>query len=43
MQQVKVCVLLQSSLKTRTIHDEIEADPKLAAEIDEEISKGSYY
>lgn len=33
----------RNSLKTRTIHDEIEADPKLAAEIDEEISKGSYY
>jgi hypothetical protein len=33
----------QESLNKRTIEDELRSDPKLAKEVDEEISKGSYY
>ncbi len=33
----------QEKLNSRTVDDELAADPELTKEVDEEISKGSYY
>jgi len=37
------CPCSQEKLNSRTIDDELVADPELTKEVDEEISKGSYY
>ena len=34
---------LQEKLNTKTVNEELTSDPKLLKEVDEEISKGSYY
>ena len=33
----------QKLMEKRTVEDELQSDPKLAKEVDEEITKGSYY
>ena len=34
---------VQEKLNTRTIDDELTADPELLKQVDEDIAKGSYY
>ena len=34
---------MQEKLNTRTIDDELTADPELLKQVDEDIAKGSYY
>lgn len=36
-------LIVQEKLNTKTVDAELTSDPKLLKEVDEEISKGSYY
>lgn len=40
---IRRALLAQEKLSNRTIDDELVADPALREEVDQEISKGSYY